>query len=229
MFSHLPSLIIYVRHPQCAHNLGPAEYTRLVQSGEANKVSPLTDRGLMQTVYTSEYLKRVFGKFDLTFASDFTRTHAIPQELGSDFVIDPRIGERWHGQLHIRGGRFFEDFPEERGRWEADYYNYRAPDGESCPEVEARISDFLSDKNLFADARLMLISSHGISGLCFRKVLLQASVEDWHAWHQSRADRLGNASVTVYKRLPDDKYKIILYNHLPWKDYLEEEAEGVEA
>lgn len=229
MFSHLPPLIAYVRHPQCKHNLGIDEYTRLVQSGITNKASPLTDRGAMQTVHTAEYLKRVFGKFDLTFASDFARTHAIPKEIGSDFVIDPRLGERWHGQLHERGNPFFEEFPEERDRWNTDYYNYKAPDGESCPEVEARISDFLSDKNLFADARLMLISSHGISGLCFRKVLLEASVEDWHAWHQSRADRLGNASVTVYKRLPDGKYEIILYNHLPWKDYLDEETDGVEA
>jgi hypothetical protein len=75
----------------------------------------------------------------------------------------------------------------------------------------------------------MLISSHGISGLCFRKVLLEASVADWHAWHQSREDRLGNASVTVYKRLPDGKYEIVFYNLLPWKEHLEEESEGAEA
>jgi broad specificity phosphatase PhoE len=229
MFSHLPPLIVYTRHPQCVHNLGIAEYTRLVQSGASNKASALTDRGLKQAVYTAEYLKRVFGTFDLTFASDFTRTHAIPLELGSDFVIDTRIGERWHGQLHEQGNPFFEKFPEERELWKADYYNYKAPGGESCPEVEARISDFLLDRKLFADARSMLVSSHGISGLCFRKVLLEASVEDWHNWHQSKVDRLGNASVTVYKRLPDGKYEIIIYNHLPWTEYLDEEAEGTEA
>jgi broad specificity phosphatase PhoE len=185
-------------------------------------------QGASQAEYTAEYLKRVFGLFDLTFASDFTRTHAIPQKMGTDFVVEPRIGERWHGQLHERGTPFFEDFPEEMKLYRDDYYNYKAPDGESCPDVEERIFDFLSDEKLFAGAQSMLISSHGISGLCFRKVLLQASVEDWHTWYHDKAERLGNASVTVYERQSDGRYKIILYNHLPWKEYIEV-VEGVEA
>jgi broad specificity phosphatase PhoE len=225
MFAHLPDTIVYVRHPECRHNLGFAEYTKAVEEGVHNKVSPVTARGKEQAVYTAEYLRRVFGRFDLVFASDFTRTHAIPVALGVDFIIDPRMGERWQGELHEWGSRFFAEFPEERRQYEEEYYTYRAgttlgsPTGENCPDVERRVAEFLLDKSLFGNARSMLISSHGITGLCFRKVLLQASVDDWHKWYGSREDRLRNASVTVYKK-NGDGFELAMHNHVPWDGFV---------
>ena len=188
-------------------------------------MSPLTERGVAQAEYTAEYLKRVFGRFDLTFASDFIRTHAIPAELGLDYTIDTRIGERWQGQLHERGSPFFVDFPAEERCYREDYYNYRAgmtigrPEGENCPDVEARVLDFLLDRELFADAKTMFLSSHGITGLCLRKVLLQASVDDWHQWHGDKSQRLANASVTVYQKTKNG-FETPVYNYIPWLEQL---------
>ena len=226
MLSHLPEIIVSVRHPECFANLGIDAYDAALAAGISNRDSPLTKRGEIQAQYTAAYLMERFGSFDLAFASDFIRTHSIPTVLGQAFAIEPRIGERWHGALHERGSAFFAEFPEQRELYDADYYNYRAPEGESCPDVEARLSDFLMTKGLFVGARSMLISGHGISGLCLRKVLFGASYEDWSVWFE-RA-RLDNASVTVYERQPDGQYEITLYNHLPWKEHLEVEK-GIEA
>lgn len=215
MFSHLPDTIVYVRHPECRHNLGFAEYDKAIKEGVTNHNSPITERGKKQTEITSEYLKRVFGKmFDLGVASDFTRTHAIPTELGLDFIVDSRIGERWHGELHERGSDYFKDSPEERQKFYTDYYNYRARGGENCPDVEDRILNFLFDEKQFISAKLMLTSGHGISGLCFRKVLLQASLDDW--WHWYNDERLDNASVSVFKK-SGDNFELIMWNYVPWE------------
>jgi hypothetical protein len=114
MFSHLPDTIVYVRHPECVHNISYAEATKALQSGISNKASPITDRGRLQCWFTAQYFQRVFGHFDSTFASDFIRTHAIPIEMGVDFVIEPRIGERWQGELHERGDAFLRNFQKRR-------------------------------------------------------------------------------------------------------------------
>jgi broad specificity phosphatase PhoE len=225
MFSHLPPLIVYVRHPQCIHNLGYAGYDAALAKGISNKNSPLTPRGEKQAIFTAEYLREQFGSFDAVFASDFIRTHSIPEVAGYDYKVEPRIGERWHGDLHERGSAFFTEFPEERPKYHNDYYQYCAPGGESCPDVEVRIKSFLSAAELFTGAQSMLVSSHGISGLCFRKVLLEASFEDWWSWY--REERLGNASVTVYE-LGDQDYEVSLYNHCPWLEELGHE-DSIEA
>lgn len=222
MFSHLPSRIVYVRHPQCIHNLGIAAYDAALARGISNKNSPLTANGEIQKQYTAEYLEQTFGDFEATFASDFLRAQTIPRVLGRTFVVDARIGERWHGQLHERGSVFFAEFPDEREAYINDYYHYRAPDGESCLDVEARLEDFLSDEQLFLGCQTILISGHGISGLCLRKLLMHASLEDWQRWHGTKEDRLKNASVTVYQR-HDDYYDLTLHNHVPWLGKIEAE------
>ena len=227
MFSHLPSCIVYVRHPQCIHNLGFAAYDAALASGISNKNSPLTASGEIQKQLTAEYLSQTFGDFDATFASDFLRAQSIPLALGKTFIVDARVGERWHGQLHEQGSSFFEQFPDEKEAYTKDYYHYRAPGGESCLEVEIRLEAFLSDAQLFEGRQTILISGHGISGLCLRKLLMHASLEDWQRWHGSKEDRLKNASVTVYQR-HDDYYDITLHNHVPWLGEVEVE-ETVEA
>ena len=226
MFSHLPARIVYVRHPQCIHNLGFSAYDAALAHGISNKNSPLTERGEIQKQHTADFLKETFGDFDATFASDFLRAQTIPQALGKTFVVDARLGERWHGQLHERGSVFFAEFPDEKEAYDTDYYHYRAPGGESCLEVEARLQDFLSDQQLFVNRQTILLSGHGISGLCLRKLLMDGSLEDWRRWHASSEDRLRNASVTVYQR-HGDYYDLTLLNHVPCNGLAEDQ--GVEA
>jgi broad specificity phosphatase PhoE len=76
------------------HNLGFDAYDKAIKNGITNKNSPLTEQGEEQSNYTTEYLQRVFDRFDRMFASDFLRTHAIPRQLGGPFITDSRLGER---------------------------------------------------------------------------------------------------------------------------------------
>lgn len=227
MFSHLPNRIVYVRHPQCRHNISHAEYSAAIAEGVTNRASPLTVLGKIQADITAQYLLDEFGTFDLVVASDFDRTHAIPRRLGQLFIIDHRIGERWHGELHERGSVFFKDYPHEVVKYRSDYYLYKAPGGESCPDVETRLAAFLADESLLAGNETVLLSGHGMSGLCLRKLLMEATINDWQRWFKSKDDELKNASVTVYQR-HGDYYDLIQYNHIPWEGKLEAVA-GVAA
>ena len=222
MFPHLPKRIVYLRHPQCLHNV---DYEGALALGITTQLSPLTTKGEQQAAITAAYLNKTFGSFDRVFSSQFLRTQSIPQAAGFDFVIDARIGERWHGALNERGNAFFRENPEEEQRYHEDYYSYCAPGGESCPDVEDRLRDFLSDRVLFEECNQILLSGHGISGLMFRKVLTNASKTDWDEWFLH--GRLRNASVTVYER-DEVGYEIKLYNYIPWEDQIVVEA-GLEA
>jgi broad specificity phosphatase PhoE len=200
-----------------------------MKQGVANRQSPLTSRGVKQRDITAEYLFKNFGSFDAVFASTYERTREIPRALGVTSQIHSHLDERSMGVWHIHPRDVLaEQIPEELERLLAlgsqphDYYHYKAPEGESCPDVEQRLHQFLDDQKTFRGIDTLLISGHGIAGLCLRKALLGGTVEDWHSW-----DRLKNASVTVYERR-DDAFECVLYNHVPW-DGLIDDGEGKEA
>ena len=209
MFSGLPKTIVSLRHPQCIHNV---DYDGALAQGISNMNSPLTVKGKKQAQVTALYLQNTFDSFDRVFASPFLRTQSIPSVAGYDFLIDKRIGERWHGQLHERGAAFFRDYPDQKKLYEDDYYGYCAPDGESCSDVESRLNDFLNDMKSLCDCERVLISGHGISGLLLRKILTNASRDSWYDWYQN--NRLRTASVTVYARV-GPYYECTSYNFVP--------------
>ena len=217
MYEHLPSHIVYVRHPQCLHNIAHDDALR---NGIENRRSPLTQLGIQQRDITSEYLKVHFDKFDAVFASTYERTHEIPIAAGLDdsLVIHPLLDERSMGIWHrVPRAKVLSSFPEEEKKLkEMGYYHYSAPEGESCLDVGSRQAQFLSNRRLFLGLKTMLISGHGIAGLCFRQTLLRATVEEWHKW-----DRLKNASVTVYEK-HGKSFKCVLYNHVPWEGLLDD-------
>lgn len=221
---HLPKRIVYVRHPQCLHNV---DNDAALTQGIENRLSPLTPRGKLQRDITAKYLLDTFGSFDALFASTMTRTHAIPAAMGlsSSMLTEPLLDERSMGIWHAMPRAVIEKkLPGEIGKLEvAGYYYFKALRGESCPEVEVRQREFLSDQKRFSGCESILISGHGISGLCFRKVLFESTVADWHSW-----ERFKNASVTVYEKR-GDTFICSLDNFVPWKGILQESSQGAEA
>jgi broad specificity phosphatase PhoE len=221
VFSHLPQKIVYVRHPQCLHNVAHEE---AMEQGIANKYSPLTAAGEQQCDITAQYLREHLPWFDAVFTSTFTRTQTIPARakfaMTTNSLLDERSMGVWH--THTKTA-VLERYPDEEKRLkEVGYYHYKAPEGESCVDVEERILTFLQHKPRFKGLDTVLISGHGITGLCLRRILFGDSVEDWQSY-----ERLKNASVTVYER-KGDGFNIALYNHAPWEGLIEAKA-GSEA
>jgi broad specificity phosphatase PhoE len=219
MFAHLPDTIVAVRHPQCLHNV---DYDGAIKT-IANRDSPLTALGEQQKVITAEYLREEFGHFDRVFSSGYLRTHAIPASAEYPFVVEELLNERDQGLMHKLGPKeFFSTYPAEQAKLNKSYYHYQAPAGETCPDVEMRLLAFFSHESRFRGLNLALISGHGITGRCARKVLTNASEEDWHAY-----GGLANGSVTVYQKT-GDWFECTLYNHIPWRGLLDD-GRGVEA
>lgn len=214
MLKRPPKRLVYTRHPQCLHNVA---HEAALKRGIENRKSPLTVLGEMQCTITAEYLRKTYGDFDAVFCSTYSRTRALPVAacVHASMTESPLLDERsmgvWHTTLKAK---VLEMYPAEEDRLnEIGYYEYEAPEGESCIGVENRLASFI-ESDLFRNAgEVVYISGHGISGLCLRRILTRATVADWHAWRNGQ--NLRNASVTVYERT-GDTYECTSYNHVPW-------------
>jgi len=216
MLAHLPKRIVYTRHPECLHNV---DHQNALREGIENRNSPLTPVGELQRDITASYLQREFPDIAVALCSTFSRTHAIPHAAGYQSILreTPLLDERsmgvWHTTLR-------EDvlarYPGEEDRIkEVGYYAYQAPEGESCASVEHRLTELLNSEMLGDLNTVAYISGHGISGLCLRRLLTGASLEDWHSWKTPR-----NASVSVFDR-DGDGYLCTMYDSVPWEGMID--------
>lgn len=216
MFSHMPKRIIYTRHPECLHNV---DHEGAIQSGIPNRESPLTAAGILQRDITAEYLRREFPSLDAVFCSSYSRTHTIPVAAGfqSTMIESQLLDERnmgvWH--THVRADVLQMHPGEEDRLKDVGYYAYEAPGGESCIGVERRLSELLASGTLGGPDATVYLSAHGISGLCLRRLLTGASLDEWHEW-----ERLKNASVSVYERAGSE-YVCTSYNVVPWEGMID--------
>lgn len=217
MFTHLPSVIVFVRHPESMHNVRPLH--ELVEGGISNKTSPLTVRGEAQARYTVAHLKDTGMHFDAIFSSEYARTQAIPRHLGA-YTIVSSLNERDMGVWHRLSREAVEvRYPGEYARFAtAGYYSYVPPEGESCANVDARLSAFFMDRSRFVNVNTMLLSGHGVAGMCLRRLLTNETVETWYRWHEDReGGRMQNASVSIFEKRPDEHvYTCTQFNHCPW-------------
>jgi broad specificity phosphatase PhoE len=220
----LPRTIIYLRHPQCLHNV---QNDQALRDGIPNIQSPLTEVGQKQRVLTTEYVQEKFPHIDVVFSSKYWRTRAFPLSLGfqESFIPHEMLNERHMGIWHyVPHEVVLKHFPKEDEKLkEAGYFKYKAPrGGESGKDVEKRQHHFLSDLQGIS-VRSVLISGHGTSGVLFRKVLQGCSSRALEQWGQ-----LKNASVSVYERVGNE-YECTLWNEVPWEGKIEDVQKGVEA
>ncbi len=219
-----PRRIVFTRHPECLHNVSN---DAALHRGISNRMSPLTTLGELQRDITAKYLCDEFGAFDAVYTSTYERTKTIPAAagFGAYAIATPELDERNMGVWHLYPrAKVLELHPNEEGRLNSvGYYAYQAPGGETCMNVERRIRQLMASDRMRQGLDTVYFSAHGISGLCLRRVLTEASLEAWHAW-----DRLKNGAVCVYEQ-EGNAYVCTLYNHIPWEGKIDPKLLGHES
>lgn len=130
-------------------------------------------------------------------------------------IVDARLDEKWDGIFHELPRSEIETvYPEEIMRREREgYCHYRAPGGESCPDVEVRIKSFLSDPMVMG--KNILIVGHGRWFVLFQKIMHDLTIEEFMILRDRGID---NCSVTeyVFDALSSAPYD----SFTPWKGKL---------
>ncbi len=194
-----PNLIVLARHGQSEGNLISPDDVSF--ESKANHRFSLTELGVKQCKSTGEYLRSTFGGFDAYFHSSFSRTKEslgffYPDAAG---IEDPRLDEWWRGIWHSLSAENIErHYPAEKAVMEREgRYHYRAPGGESCPDVELRIRSFIATLRADWSYRNVFISGHGNWIILFDKIMRGLSVDE--AMGRCKRHVVKNASVTAYR------------------------------
>lgn len=215
--------LVLVRHGESRRNMereaayaaGHAEYG----DGLRDMDTPLTDRGQKQAVATAQYLAEKF-RFDRVFVSPFQRAIETAKimfgqfQYPVDWVQEERIREREFGVLDGLTPRGIAGrFPDEHRRKsiEGKYY-YRPPGGESYPDVALRVHSFLGTLTREHRKQSVLVVSHAIVVLTFRRLLERWTEEEMLAVDQNPDQGVCNCSVAWYSFDPNagTKGKLVL-------------------
>lgn len=199
--------LIFVRHGESVGNtINQDERAAL---NIPNHEYPLTNLGIRQAQIVGEYLADRFGlnAFSHVYDSDFLRSQQtldlILQRVGNSSLRrrDSRLNEKWDGIFHdLTKEEVQARYPDQlRLRKRTGYYLYRAPGGESCPDVEVRIRSFNQD--VLATAQnpncCVLVVGHGRWHLIFQKVLRNWTVGEF--LRRKKEEKQYNCMVAVYE------------------------------
>ncbi len=176
-----------------------------------NHAYPLTDRGRQQARFAGQYLMERFGTnyFHSTTVtdSDFLRSQETLDEIvgivpvfESNRFRDSRLNEKWDGIFHdLTKAELEEKYKDQINlRKRTGYYLYRAPGGESCPDVEERVRSFIRDYWDIAVNQRLLVSGHGRWFLVFQKVVHRWTVEEF--LERKKKDECANCMVAYYSQ-----------------------------
>lgn len=224
-----PKSIVFVRHAQSIGNTMTQD--ERAAHPTPNHAYPLTSVGVKQAAITAIYLRKNLSKDwpEIFFQSTFLRSQMTMEiiktlpELPTPPVVltDPRLDEKWDGIFHELTKREIRESYHDQVRMKkrSGYYHYRAPGGESCPDVELRIRSFLSDP-LIAGKRILIVG-HGRWAILFQKVLYGLTVEEFLKIKDEGLMEGGseNCSVTEYSINPILPPKCVV----PWKGWLPEQ------
>jgi 2,3-bisphosphoglycerate-dependent phosphoglycerate mutase len=209
--------VIFVRHAESIGNTISQDERAALDI--PNHKYQLTPKGRVQARLAGEYLKmfieqqrkyRVIRSFQSTFVRTQETLAVILDQLGVDItpITDPRLDEKWDGIFHeLSKKEVGEKYPEQvRLRKRSGYYHYRAPGGESCPDVELRIRSFVQNELLLRQGTPALpngeadgcdlIVCHGRWSQVFQKYLRGLSVEEF--LHIKEKSDNPNCSITIY-------------------------------
>ena len=216
--------LFFVRHAQSIGNMMSHDERACCET--PNHAYPLTPLGRKQAEITGQYLKSLASmRFDAFFHSTFVRTketlEIVLRTLGRETVptCDSRLDEKWDGIFHeLSKAELQIRYPEQiRLRKRAGYYHFRAPGGESCPDVELRIRSFLQEYRT-SDCEQALVVGHGRWILLAQKIIQKLSVEQFLESKEREACQ--NCSVTTFSLSNDSE--MVLEAVTPWKGKLVE-------
>jgi probable phosphoglycerate mutase len=171
--------------------------------------------------YCMEYPSHGFGRIDTIYVSPYLRTRESTDEvvrgLGytPKIVVEERIREVEFGILDgLSPEGIQEKYPEEvaRRKREGKYF-YRAPGGESRPDVNLRIHSFLGTLTRSARQKNVLVVCHSVVVMCFRHLLERWEEDDY--LQVDKEDDVLNASLTIYNGY--DKLALEAYNKVVYQ------------
>jgi broad specificity phosphatase PhoE len=223
-----PNLLVIVRHGQSERNLAKQQAKAsgmgpVWSSGVRDADTPLTPLGAKQAITTGQFL-RDKADFDVIFSSPYMRTLQTSQHILEQLattprlILEERIREIEFGILDglTRNG-ILERYPEEWSRREREgKYWYRAPGGESRPDVALRVHSFLGTLTRDYRGKSVLVVCHSVVVLIFRRLL-----ERWDEAKYMEVDReddVLNCGITIYRydaetgRLNLDCYNTVCYS-----------------
>lgn len=222
-----PDLLGIVRHGQSERNVAKeqakASNARVVWGSNVRDVdTPLTPLGIQQAMDTGKFL-RDKANFDVLFSSPYMRTlqtsRHISEQLASmpRLIQEERIREIEFGVLDgLTHDGIRERYPDELARREREgKYWYRAPGGESRPDVALRVHSFLGTLTRDYRRKKVLVVCHSVVVLIFRRLL-----ERWDEAKYMEVDReddVLNCGITMYRYDPEarrlnlDCYNTICY------------------
>ncbi|HEY6967682.1 MAG TPA: histidine phosphatase family protein [Candidatus Angelobacter sp.] len=218
-----PELLVIVRHGQSERNVAKeqakASGNAMVWGSSLRDVdTPLTPLGIQQAISTGKFL-RDKATFDVIFSSPYMRTmqtaQHIAEQLGRvpEIIMEERVREIEFGILDgLTHQGIKERYPDEWARREREgKYWYRAPGGESRPDVALRVHSFLGALTRDFRQKKVLVVCHSVVVLIFRRLL--------ERWDESKylevdkEDDVLNCGITTYRYDRDsNKLQLDLYN-----------------
>lgn len=233
--------VIWVRHAQSVGNTMTQD--ERAELDIPNHKYDLTLKGLEEGILAGRYLKRFFEqqkryRVVRAYQSTFVRTQAtlaiILDQLGVKItpITDPKLDEKWDGIFHeLTKKEISERYPDQvRLRERSGYYHYRAPGGESCPDVELRIRSFVEGELLqkgsgpedcardlgwgSSSRGCDLIVCHGRWYQLYQKYSQGLSVDEFLGIKEK--SEYPNCSITIYNTAG----KTIVDNINPWEGIL---------
>lgn len=166
----------------------------------------LSARGVKQAVATGKWLDKRFV-FHRVFVSPYARTIESAQQICQQFAYeaqlryDERIRERELGILDgLTHQGIARKYPEEwkRMRREGPYY-YRAPGGESYPDVALRVYSFILSMRQNFVGKDLLVVTHGNAIWAFRRVLERLDEPNLVKMQSDPSQRVYNCSIFGYE------------------------------
>lgn len=222
------SNLVLVRHGESMRNVAKvnaeAKESETYSDGTRDMDVELTCRGLLQAKETGEHLSQHLRfAFDCAFTSPYRRTVQTAKLVlasqggGLEPVLEERVREKEFGvldgltKLGIRRRYAAE---AERKQREGKYY-YRPPGGESYPDVNQRVHDFLGMLIRECPAQNVLVVCHSVIVLSFRRLLERLSEEDLLKIDQDPEQEPKNCGVTWYAFDPKagDRGRLVLKSY----------------
>ena len=210
-----PDLLVIVRHGQSERNvakeLAKASGAVALVDGNVRDVdTPLTLLGVEQAIATGKFLREKTS-FDVIFSSPYMRTIQTSQHIASQLatmprlVLEERVREIEFGILDgLTHDGIRQRYPDEWARREREgKYWYRAPGGESRPDVALRVHSFLGTLTRDYRQKKVLVVCHSVVVLIFRRLL-----ERWDEARYMEVDReddVLNCGITIYRYADEDK------------------------
>ncbi|GAA4229734.1 histidine phosphatase family protein [Streptosporangium album] len=196
-------MIIAVRHGQSASNAAFDEASATgaaVDLGEPDHGTPLSPLGRRQAGELGRRLA-AGGAPEVVWCSPYLRAvqtwelAAAELDAAPEFRLEARLRDREMGALSgMNLAAIRERFPEEAEAMLARRYSYRAPEGESMPDVADRVREVLADLRAECAGRQVLIVAHDAVVLMVKHVIEGIPLDRLDPFLPVR-----NASVSVWR------------------------------